>query len=33
MYSTELATSGPPEIYPDHQISRAGGQTVHCLEM
>ena len=28
-----LATSGPPEIWQDHQISRAGGPMVHCLEI
>ena len=28
-----LATSGPPEIWQDHQISRTGGPMVHCLEM
>ena len=27
-----LATSGTPEIWQDHQISRAGGPMVHCLE-
>ena len=25
--------SGPPETWQDHQISRAGGPMVHCLEM
>ena len=25
--------SGPPEIWQDHQISRASGPMVHCLEM
>ena len=29
----QLATSGPQEIWQDHQISRAGGPIVHCLEM
>ena len=29
----QLATSGPPEIWQDHQISRASGPMVHCLEM
>ena len=28
-----LARSGPPEIWQDHQISRASGPMVHCLEM
>ena len=28
-----LATSGPPEIWQDHQISRAGGPMDHCLEI
>ena len=25
--------AGPPEIWQDHQIPRAGGLMVHCLEM
>ena len=29
----QLARSGPPEIWQDHQISRASGPMVHCLEM
>ena len=29
----QLAKSGPPEIWQDHQISRASGPMVHCLEM
>ena len=29
----QLATSGPPEIWQDQQISRARGPMVHCLEM
>ena len=28
-----IAPSGPPEIWQDHQISRAGSPMVHCLEM
>ena len=31
--NVQLATSGPPEIWQDHQISRASGPMVHCLEM
>ena len=30
---SRLATSGPPEIWQDHQISRTGGPMVHHLEM
>ena len=33
---SRLATSGPPEIWQDHQISRTGGPMVNslnCLEM
>ena len=26
-----LATSGPPESWQDHHISRTGGPMVHCL--
>ena len=26
-------TSGPPEIWQDHHISRTGGPMVHCLEL
>ena len=29
----QLARSGPPEIWQDHQISMASGPMVHCLEM
>ena len=29
----KLAISGPPEIWQNHQISRAGGPMVHCLQM
>ena len=29
----QLGRSGPPEIWQDHQISRASGPMVHCLEM
>ena len=29
----QLARSGPPEIWQDHQISRASGPMVHRLEM
>ena len=29
----QLATSGPPEMWQDHQVSRAGGPMVHCLDM
>ena len=29
----QLARSGPPEIWQDHQISRASGPMVHWLEM
>ena len=29
----QLAISRPTEIWQDHQISRAGGPMVHCLEM
>ena len=29
----QLARSGPPEIWQDHQISRPSGPMVHCLEM
>ena len=28
-----LATSGPPEIWQEHQTSRTGGPMVHHLEM
>ena len=28
-----LATSGPPEIWQDHQISRVSGPMAHCLEV
>ena len=28
-----LATSGPPEIWQDHQIFRTGGPMSHCPEM
>ena len=28
-----LDTSGPPEIWQDHHISRTGGPMVYCLEM
>ena len=31
--NVQLPISGPPEICQDHQISRAGGPMVHCLEM
>ena len=31
--NVQLATSGPPEIWQDHQISRAGSRMVQCLEM
>ena len=29
----QLARSGPPEMLQDHQIYRASGPMVHCLEM
>ena len=29
----QLARSGPPDIWQDHQIYRASGPMVHCLEM
>ena len=29
----QLARSGPPKMWQDHQISRASGPMVHCLEM
>ena len=29
----QLSRSGPPEIWLDHQIYRASGPMVHCLEM
>ena len=29
----QLARSGPPEIWQDHQIYRASGPMVHCLEI
>ena len=29
----QLARSGPPEIWQDHQISRASGPMVHRFEM
>ena len=29
----QLARTGPPEICQDHQIDRASGPMVHCLEM
>ena len=32
-YSLQIATYGPTEIWQDHQIVRAGGPMVHCLEM
>ena len=31
--NVELPASGPPDIWQDHQFSRAGGPMVHCLEM
>ena len=31
--NVRLATFGPPGIWQDHQISRAGGPMVHCLDM
>ena len=31
--NVQLPISGPPEICQDHQISRAGGPMVRCLEM
>ena len=31
--NVQLATSGPSEIWQDHQISRAGGPMIHCLEI
>ena len=30
--NVQLATSGPPEIWQDHQISRTGGPMVQSLE-
>ena len=29
----QLAISGAPKIWQDHQISRAGSPMVHCQEM
>ena len=31
--NVQLATSGPPEIWQDHQISRAGSPMVLCVEI